>query len=441
MPRTVLLVSYYYPPLGGIGSQRVLSWARHLPEHGWRAVVVAPEEGAFGLDRCLDPTAGGGAVVVRTGTREPAVLLRKLRRRKDAAPASAAGDMVDGLRGGAASRLARKLLHWAAYYPDHARGWIGPATRAAVAAAREHRAVAIVSSSPPVSAHVVALSVGKRLGLPVVLDFRDLWTAHREGEGSGPRFLAERRLERRLLERAAAVTTVSEACRAWLLSRYATGSAKPFHVLRNGFEEADFAGPAPAREPGVFRIVHTGTVYGDRQDLTSFFFALEALREAGSFGLLRPEVVLAGKVDPQAVEAAAQAGCDDLLRLPGFVTHEEAVRLQRTATVNLLLTWSVPGVVAAGVCPGKMYEQMAADRPVLALALPECEAVGLLRAAGGALIADPRDESAIAGHLGALAAAERAGDAASAAPARSPDLARHSRRAVAAQLASLLDTL
>ena len=53
--------------------------------------------------------------------------------------------------------------------------------------------------------------------------------------------------------------------------------------------------------------------------------------------------------------------------------------MQRSATVNLLLTWSTPGPVLEGVCPGKMYEQLAAGRPILALSPPECEAVTVLR--------------------------------------------------------------
>ncbi len=438
--RTVLLLAYYYPPLGGIGSQRALSFARHLPEHGFRAVVVTPRQGAYGRDASLGDGAGEDvAEVVRTGSLEPAVWLRKLR--PGGVAREGAGPMVEESDAGGLLGLLRRGLHSAVYFPDHASGWVPSALRAARRAGRRHDVVAVVSTSPPVSTHLVAVRVARSLRVPAVLDFRDLWTAHRPPDARGPRVAAEKRLERRLLHRAAAVTTVSAACRASLLARYGDGPAKPFHVLRNGFEEEDFAGPAPEAEDGVFRIAHTGTVYGERQDTTAFFRALERVRSEGAFGALRPEVVLAGKVDPQAEDAARAAGCRDLLVLPGFVPHEEAVRLQRTATVNLLLTWSVPGEVARGVCPGKMYEQMAAGRPVLALALPECEAVSVLESTGGALVAHPGDTAGIAEALRRLARAATAGDASAAVPPRTAEVRRHSRRSVAGELAGLLASL
>jgi glycosyltransferase involved in cell wall biosynthesis len=434
---TIVLVAYYYPPLGGVGSQRALSFARHLPALGYDVVVVTPRRGAYGLDATLPADdALQGVRVVRTGSFEPAVLARKLRRGQ--ASTSAAGDMVESIGGGRVGALVRGALRATLYFPDHARGWIGPAARAARRAARESGAVAVVSTSPPVSGHVAAVKAAKSVGVPAVLDFRDLWTAHRSDDDVGRRARSERKLEHRLLHDAAALTTVSDAWRGWLLARYGEGPAKPFRVLRNGFEEDDFAGPAPPREKDVFRVVHAGTVYGEKQDMTAFFRALAKTRAAGAFGSRRVEVVLAGKVDPHAVAAARAAGCADLVALPGFVTHEEALRLLRSATVNLLLTWSAPGPVAAGVCPGKMYEQMAAGRPVLALAFESCESVSLLRASGGALIADPFDEAAIAAALARLAAADLAGDAADAAPPRAASIARFSRRSVAQELAELL---
>src|SRR5438309_8311223 len=40
--RNVLMVTYHFPPSAASGSFRLLGFARHLPGHGWRSVVVAP---------------------------------------------------------------------------------------------------------------------------------------------------------------------------------------------------------------------------------------------------------------------------------------------------------------------------------------------------------------------------------------------------------------
>src|SRR5690349_544926 len=157
--------------MGGVASQRALSFARHLPALGFDVVVVTPRRGAYGLDPTLPgDDALPGVRVVRTSSLEPALIARKLRPGK--APASAAGDVVESVGGGPITSLVRRALSAAVYFPDHARGWIGPASRAAKKAARETNAVAILSTSPPVSGHVAAVKAAKSLGLPVVLDFR-----------------------------------------------------------------------------------------------------------------------------------------------------------------------------------------------------------------------------------------------------------------------------
>ena len=216
---------------------------------------------------------------------------------------------------------------------------------------------------------------------------------------------------------------------------------KPFEVLRNGFEPDDFSGPSAVREPGVFRIVHTGTIDPVRHDLAPFFRAVDDVRNRGGFGNLRPEVVLAGKGSKEAVATAREAGVDDLVRALGFVDHDRAVELARTATVNLLMTWAVPGVVADGHLPGKMYEQMGAGRPVMALALPGGEIHDLLERAGGTLVAEPGDQARIGDCLERFATAEAVGDAARAAPPRAIDASPFFRSSVAAQLAGLLASL
>ena len=158
-------------------------------------------------------------------------------------------------------------------------------------------------------------------------------------------------------------------------------------------------------------------------------------------GALRPRLVFAGKVASHTTEAALEAGCGELLELTGFVTHERAVALQRSATVNLLLTWKVPGVISDGHCPGKMYELMAAGRPVLALSLPGCEAIQLLERTGGALVAPPDDERGIGKALERLGAAHGNGDARAAVPSRAQDISQFFRSSVAAELAELLASL
>lgn len=435
-PVPILLVAYYYPPLGGIGSYRAWSYARHLPTHGFRPIVLTPRLGAYGTDDTLDPHPHPSVEVVRTTSYEPAVLARRLR---GGGGGDGGGGMVEATPGRLAG-LARRVLAATAYHPDHARGWVGPAVRAGVRAGRELGVRAVVSTSPPFSGHLVATRIARRLRVPSVVEFRDLYSDQAGAAPGSLRRRAQERLERRVLQDASAVVTVGDVWRKHLLGRYGTGRAKPFRVLRNAFEEDDFRAPPPARDGDLFRIVHTGTVYEERHRLDGFFRGLALARERGAFGARRPVVVLAGKVAAHARESAAAAGCEDLLELPGFVSHERAVELTRAADVNLLLCWeTVPDVVRDGLCPGKMYEQLAAGRPILHLAPTRTEAAELLDETGRGRTADPGDPEAVADVLTDLARAAE-GSTPDGWP-RDPDLARFSRREVAAGLAALLASL
>lgn len=391
--------------------------------------------GAYGVDPTLDPIPHPSVEVVRTSSLEPAVLARRLRGAKGGGGGGAG--MVDPTPGRLAA-LARSVLTATAYHPDHARGWVGPAVRAGVRAGREYGVRAVVSTSPPFSGHLVATRIARKLRVPAIVEFRDLFSAQETAAPGSLRRRAQERLERLVLREAAAVTTVTECWRRHLLQLYGTGAAKPFRVLRNAFEEDDFRGPAPARDPSVFRLVHTGTVYEERHDLDGFFRGLALALERRAFGDRAVEVVLAGRIAGHAIQAARRHGCEAHLRLPGFVPHEEAVRLTRAADVNLLLCWQgVPDVVRDGLCPGKMYEQLAAGRPILHLAPAETEAGELLGLLSRGRTADPRDPASVADALIALSdePADRPGWP------QDPDLARYSRREIAAELAALIASL
>ena len=54
MMRRVLMISYYFPPLGGIGSVRAVKFAHYLPEFGWDPAVITPRNGAYYRDPTLE---------------------------------------------------------------------------------------------------------------------------------------------------------------------------------------------------------------------------------------------------------------------------------------------------------------------------------------------------------------------------------------------------
>jgi glycosyltransferase involved in cell wall biosynthesis len=373
--RRVVLIAYYYPPMGGAASQRVLGFARHLPAHGWAPTVVAPVEGTFGRDASLPLSLDPPGRVIRCLSPEPATLLKRCAGRAG----SSLGDgglvrEVDLGRG--ASRLRGFVREWV-YVPDAQAPWIPFATLAAIRASRG--ASAVVSSGPPLSAHVAGWLASRATGLPWVADVRDLWTPRRMHPETA-RARLDAKILRGLLRRANAIVTVSGAF-VDLLSRTIDRPASDITVLPNGFDPEDYDA-ADREPPDRFTLTFTGLTYGLRQDLDVFFRTLLELFAAGRIERTRFCLRILGRLDERTQALVRERGLTDVVVDEGFRPHRESTAAQRDATALLLLIWSADDDIAPGVRPAKLPEYIGAGRPVLALGDPGCEAARLIADAG-----------------------------------------------------------
>ncbi len=391
----VLLITYYFPPAGGGGVQRVLSWCRHLPAHGVEMTVVAPEEPHW-IDQDTTLVIPGETQVLRTPDPSPAAVIP----RQSLA-------QVRGIR-----RLLRRLALQPRRFavPDIHRPWRRHAV-AAVRAETQRRTAAgeplwdvVVSSSPPETTHLIAHDVAKLLGIPWVVDYRDSWLdlPHLRMSSLAVRMKhrANRRLATRLMRRAAAATTVSAPLAADLRARHPHLDAT---VLENGIEPAEVARAharaSGFRDTGRFVVVYTGNFFG-RQSAASFLSALDrALATDDAFA--RDVLVrFVGGLKPVERTRAEERG--DVVELVPFLRHDDVLAQQRAA--DLLLLYVAPGRGSQGVYTGKVFEYVAARRPVLALS-PSDNVASMLLAEAGATAAgvgarvDPDDVDAIAGAL------------------------------------------
>jgi glycosyltransferase involved in cell wall biosynthesis len=332
------------------------------------------------------------------------------------------------------SLLGRRLL-----LPDPEVAWLPDAGRAALRVVREHGIDAVLTTSPPASAHLIGALVARRTGIPWVADVRDSLLAHphRTYDRRTQRLkrATEERILRRALGRAGAVTAVTPFIRdeaAALAPRRV-----PVEVIANGCDFSAFEGLVHTPSPRL-RIVHTGSFFGQRSP-RPFCEALRALLEARPDLLGRIEARFLGELRPDDQAWAGTLGLGDALRLDGFVPHSQALAAMKDADVLLLL---VPRAGGRGlsVLSGKVYEYLAAERPLLALVPPEGAAAALVRDTSAGIVADPDDVPAITAALGRLADDWEAGRLE--APVLSPQWReRLDRRTRAAELAGVLRRL
>jgi glycosyltransferase involved in cell wall biosynthesis len=434
-----LFVAFFYPPIGGVSVPRTLGVTRHLPDHGWEVTVVTPARSAYHLQ---DPSLGAheatGTQVIRTTILEPAAIRRNLvelaARARRRTRGGGAGDDASASPPGGGERLSwlRRLV----FFPDDQVLWL---PFAVVAAWREHRrrpATAILSSSSPVTAHLIAGLVARLAGVPWVAEFRDPWLgnalAHR-----APWFhrQLQRRLERWIVSRAQRCVFVTPSLTRLYRTRYPS-LAHRFATVTNAYDlerpsGQDRVAPdvGPTTGARAVTLVYAGTL--DRPaELRTFLDGLRAYH-AETAGRPTVRVTFLGHVSDACRELVAAADAalgPGVVELEGYVPREIARSRLRTADGALLLLGDGTGMgLFVG---GKLFEYLGMDQPIFAM-LPAGDARDLLESLPWGTIASPTPSSVAAALERFVAPAERR---AIADPER-----RFERRAVVARLAEVLD--
>ena len=444
--KKVLIITYYWPPTGGSGVQRWVKFAKYLPSQGWQPVIYTPENPEqLVRDESLAAEVPEGAEVIRTRISEPYAIYHKLmgRHRDDK---GAGLNPINSQR----KTWKQRLMLWIRsnfFVPDPRRAWVKPSVKFLKDWLREHPVNIIVTTGPPHSMHLIGLGLHRATGIPWVADFRDPWTKMFFFKDLPMLPWVRRRqarLEKAVLDEATAVVSVSPRVR----DDFAAATATPVHLITNGFDAEDFAGPAPERQDGEFRVVHTGLFASDGNPLKLWDTLASACKaDAGFASKLR--IRLAGKVDPEISEAIRERGLEGNLVLSGYLSHKDSVAELRSAGLVLLPLRQSPEYTK--VLPGKIFECIASGRPVLGIGPEDSAAADLLRETGAGIMVDWDDEAGMAAAVKAAVQGrsqktpktqhplpKKLGGAAKSAENAS---ATFSREALAIKMAELLDSL
>jgi glycosyltransferase involved in cell wall biosynthesis len=423
------MVACAFPPTGGSGVQRSAQFAKYLSRSGWLPTVWTVK-GLEGMPQ--DPTLLSDLPEeVTVHAREDGGKFRGVRRwlrglGDGDGIASNLGQAVDW-------RLEARLAR--AGMPDQYSSWARASLRPLCRLIRDQQIDAIYSTFSPASNHLLGLLLRKKTNLPWVADFRDLWTDdYRYRESSPKRQAAHHRLEQQVLETADAVVGVTHRQTA-ILAGHVPKQRHRFVTITNGFDPSDFASADIRSSYGGKRFVLAHVGRFDRWRTNDDWFA--GLRQfVTQLGSDRERFLLrlVGHVSGVTREKTRATGVE--FAFTGYVSHGEAVREMRSADALLL---NVPqGRNAASVIPAKLFEYLAAQRPILVVgpARGECEAIVRSCDAG---LSVGFDEQAIANGLGRLHSAWRAGRAM---PGCSISrLGPYSRITLTGKLATVLDQL
>jgi glycosyltransferase involved in cell wall biosynthesis len=368
----VLLVSLYFPPAGGGGVQRPLKFATQLPALGIETHVLAPDDPRW-VHRDEELAVPTQAWVHRvryvgpTGAR-PAELLH-------------GKEGLERVRAQAAL-LGRRLL-----VPDENVAWAVSAIPTAVRLVRRERIDAVITTSPPASLHLLGAAVKAATGAKWVADLRDSLLAHPHRRSESAAVRAKEKTG------AAVAWTVARTADAIVAAAEAIAEEARgldpkgrLATITNGCDFDDFAG-LEYRRGDRFRLTHAGSFFGKR-DPRPF------LRALADSGLEDVVVRFVGDFRSRDREFAEELGLGDRIELVPYVPRRESLRLQRESDALLLLIPEAAGR-GKGVLSGKVFEYLAAERPILAAVPPDGEAARLIFATGAGVVAPPDDVPAL----------------------------------------------
>ncbi len=409
-------MTMYFPPAGGGGVQRSLKLAQYLPALGIETHVLAPDDPKW-VHRDPELRVPTQAWIHRARYVGP-------RARKPAEELRAAEGLERALV--QAQVTARRLL-----LPDASVTWNLTAIPAANRIARREGIDAVITTSPPGSVHLVGAAVQRASGARWIADLRDPLVAnqHRRDDTTAARArqAANEQVARLVARRADAVTCVSEAIAAEMRGFDARG---PVRVISNGCDFDDFAG-LEYHTGSRFRITHAGSFFGKR-DPRPF---LQAFHDADLDAVAR----FVGDFRSTDREWAGSLGLGDRLELVDYLPRAESLRLQRDSEALLLLVPDAGGR-GKGVLSGKVYEYIAAGRPILAVVPTDGAAAELVRETGSGVVVAPDDVEGITDALVELHARFMNGGLPSVELAKR-DEERLSRRARVEELAALVEEI
>lgn len=427
--KRVLVITYYWPPVGGSGVQRWVKFAKYLPSEGWQPVIYTPSNPDLGsVDESLLSDIPAEAEIIKKPIFEPYGIYRKL-------TGSKGQIKIEANPGGDGHKsFLKRLSLWVRsnfFMPDPRCLWIRPSVKFLTKYLREHPVDIIVSTGPPQSMHLIARGVSLATGIPWVADFRDPWTKIFYFKHLMLSRLARRKhfeLEQMVLDDATAIVAVSPLVQADFKAMTST----PVHLVTNGYDESDYI---EAVEPSKgFNVVHTGLLTAEGNPVELWKVLGEKCRTDADFAAsLR--LTLAGKTDAAVLESIRQAGLGDYLTDLGYIDHNKAVLLQRKASVLILPIREEPETKA--ILPGKLFEYLAARRPIIGVGTGEGAMATVLKETGAGNIFDWDDSAGVSEYVDSLWKAFKAGGV------MIPDaeIEKYSRRMTTKKMTELFDSL
>ncbi len=329
--RRLLIVTYYWPPLGGPGSIRPVKFAKYLPKFGIRPIVCTRKDISYhSFDRELNKEIEN-LEVIRTESLDPARILYLLGM-KTYRP-----------------RMWHTPIKKAINFPDNKLAWLPFAYAAGIKTSFD----CILVTAPPFSSFITGYYLAKKANKPLILDFRDAWLEFPflRYQGKAQRHFVSL-WERKITKSASVIIVVDENIKKILSEKYPWLTNK-IHVIPNGYDPSDFA---TAEKPSVFTISYLGTIREER-DPENVLKAIDELITKNLLGEKDIRVKFIGHIEKHYLDKIKKYKFAETL---GHLPYGQAIKEFCSSHVALLVTTG-----SEYFFPSRQNEYLASGMPII----------------------------------------------------------------------------
>jgi len=357
--KKVLVVTYYWPPSGGPGVQRVLKFCKYLPEFGWEPIVLTVQDGEYpAIDKSLLEESDGIETYLSDSISFYSIF-NKLSGSKTVPTHQLSKSKSDS--------FFTKFARWVRYnliIPDGRIGWVPGAVRKGKEILKDQNIDLIFTSGPPHSVHLIGKKLSKATGVKWVTDFRDPWTDrfyYYENPRNKITTWIDGQIEKSVLKQCHGLSTVSPGFQTLLNNRHPIEQKSS--IITNGFDENDFSGLIPNENSNEKIIIsHTGSL-SRSQNPTGLLKSIQSYNRSNSNKKLFLQLV--GSVHPDILEFIENLEIANYVKIIAYKPHRESIQVLLDSDFIFLV---VPNMEKSrGIIPGKLFEYIRSETEIILL--------------------------------------------------------------------------
>ena len=356
--KKALIITYYWPPAGGPGVQRWLKFVKYLPDFDIEPIVYIPENPNYPiLDDSLLNEVSADLKILKQPIYEPYKLASLFSKQKSKTISK--GIISEKTN----QNFIEKIMLYIRgnfFIPDARIGWVKPSVKFLSEYIKDKKIETIITTGPPHSLHLIGLALKNQIGVKWIADFRDPWTSigyHKQLKLTKKSELKHKLLEKQVLNSADQIIVTSYITKL----EFQNSTDKPIEVITNGY---DVGSSEKIDIDDKFSLSHIGSLLSKRNPQVLWKVLSDLIKEHKDFSS-DFKLNLIGLVSDDVLNSIIKYNLSKHVNNVGYVSHKEAIKYQKKSQILLLI--EINSENTRCIIPGKLFEYMISNRPIIAL--------------------------------------------------------------------------